>query len=166
MGLWKYGLAGASCCFVAAVASAQTPATAAPAAVASSRADSQNVRNAQQTLEALKLDPGPADGMLGPRTKAAVKRFQEAEKLSATGTLDAQTRARLAERRREHVVQLQKALKETGHDPGPADGVMGSQTRAAVRRYASAPAPSSQSGPSEVIARLQRAYEASLQQSP
>ena len=166
MGLWKYGLAGASCFFVAAVASAQTPATAAPAAVASSRADSQNVRNAQQTLEALKLDPGPADGMLGPRTKAAVKRFQEAENLSATGTLDARTRARLAERRREHVVQLQKALKETGHDPGPADGVMGNQTRAAVRRYASAPAPSSQSGPAEVIARLQRAYEASLQQSP
>jgi peptidoglycan hydrolase-like protein with peptidoglycan-binding domain len=166
MGLWKYGLAGASCCFVAAVASAQTPATAAPAAVASSRADSQNVRDAQQTLEALKLDPGPVDGMFGPRTKAAVKRFQEAENLRATGTLDAQTRARLAERRREHVVQLQKALKETGHDPGPADGVMGSQTRAAVRRYASAPAPSSQSGPSEVIARLQRAYEASLQQSP
>ena len=167
MGLWKNGLAGASCCFVAAVASAQTPATAAPAAaVASSRADSQNVRNAQQTLEALKLDPGPADGMLGPRTKAAVKRFQEAENLSATGTLDAKTRARLAERRREHVVQLQKALKETGHDPGPADGVMGSQTRAAVRQYASAPAPSSQSGPSEVITRLQRAYGASLQQSP
>ena len=102
--------------------------------------NSQNVRDAQQTLEALKLDPGPADGMLGPRTKAAVKRFQEAEKLSATGTLDAQTPApRLAERRREHVVQLQKALKETGHDPGPADGVMGSKTRAAVRQYASAP---------------------------
>lgn len=100
MGLWKYGLAGASCCLVAAVAFAQTPATPAPAAVASSRANSQHVREAQQTLEALKLDPGPADGMLGPRTKAAVKRFQEAEKLSATGTLDAQTRARLAERQR------------------------------------------------------------------
>ena len=166
MALWKYVLAGALCCLVAAVASAQTPATPAPAAVASSRANSQNVRDAQQTLEALKLDPGPADGMLGPRTKAAVKRFQEAEKLSATGTLDAQTRARLAERRREHVVQLQKALKETGHDPGPADGVMGSQTRAAVRRYAAAPAPSSQSGPPEVIDRLKRAYEASLQQAP
>jgi peptidoglycan hydrolase-like protein with peptidoglycan-binding domain len=166
MGLWKYGLAGASCCLVAAVGSAQTPATSAPAAVSSSRADGQNVRDAQQTLEALKLDPGPADGMLGPRTKAAVKRFQQAEKLSATGTLDAQTRARLAERRREHVEQLQKALKETGHDPGPADGVMGSKTRAAVRRYASAPAPSSRSGPAEVIDRLKRAYEASLQQSP
>jgi peptidoglycan hydrolase-like protein with peptidoglycan-binding domain len=134
--------------------------------VASSRADSQNVRNVQQTLEALKLDPGPADGMFGPRTKAAVKRFQEAEKLSATGTLDAQTRARLTERRREHVVQLQKALNETGHNPGPADGVMGSQTRAAVIRYASAPAPASQSGPSEIIERLKRAYEPSLQQSP
>ena len=104
----------------------------APAAGASARA-TQSVREVQQTLEALKLDPGPADGMMGPRTKAALKRFQEAEKLKATGTLDAQTQARLAERRREHVVQLQNALKETGHDPGPADGVMGSQTRAALR---------------------------------
>jgi peptidoglycan hydrolase-like protein with peptidoglycan-binding domain len=64
------------------------------------------------------------------------------------------------------VVQLQQALKETGHDPGPADGVLGSQTRAAIRRYASSPAPSSQSGSSEVIDRLKRAYEASPQQAP
>jgi peptidoglycan hydrolase-like protein with peptidoglycan-binding domain len=83
--------------------------------------------------------------------------------LKVTGALDAQTRARLAERRREHVVQLQNALKETGHDPGPADGILGSHTKAAVRRYASAPAPSSQSGAPEVIERLRRAYEASPQ---
>jgi peptidoglycan hydrolase-like protein with peptidoglycan-binding domain len=134
--------------------------------MASSHPSGQNVRDAQQTLEALKLDPGPADGMFGPRTKAAVKRFQEAEKLTASGTLNAHTRARLAQRRREHVVQLQKALKETGHDPGPTDGIMGSQTRAAVRQYASAPAPSSQSGPAEVIERLKRAYDVTLQQSP
>ena len=145
MALWKYGLAGAFCCFVAAVASAQTSATPAPAAVASSRANSQSVRDAQQTLEALKLDPGPADGMLGPRTKAAVKRFQEAEKLSATGTLDARTRARLAERRREHVVQLQKALKETGQGPGPGgwrDGEPDAGRTEAVRLRSAAVEPS------------------------
>jgi peptidoglycan hydrolase-like protein with peptidoglycan-binding domain len=134
--------------------------------VASPRADSQNVRDAQQTLEALKLDPGPADGRLGPRTKAAVKRFQEAEKLSATGTLDAQTRARLAQRRREHVVQLQKALKETGQDPGPADGVMGSQDAGrgeAVRLRSGAAEPSrSVRGHRPPEARLR----ASLHQSP
>ena len=140
-----------------------------PAAVTPARAaepSARSVREAQQTLEALQLDPGPADGILGPRTKTALRRFQEAEKLSATGALDEETRGRLAERRRQHVVQLQQALKQTGHDPGPVDGVLGSQTKAALQRYAAAPAPTGRSGPSETIERLRRAYETSLQQSP
>ena len=31
--------------------------------------------------------------------------------------------------------RVQKTLKEMGHDPGPIDGVMGSQTSAALRAY-------------------------------
>jgi peptidoglycan hydrolase-like protein with peptidoglycan-binding domain len=91
MGLWKFSVAGASWCLAAAVAVALTLAAPSPAAGTSARA-TQSVREAQQTLEALKLDPGPADGVMGPRTKAALKRFQEAEKLKATGTLDARRR--------------------------------------------------------------------------
>ena len=65
MGLWKFSVTGATWCLVAAVAVALTSAAPAPAAGASARA-TQSVREAQQTLEALKLDPGPADGMMGP----------------------------------------------------------------------------------------------------
>jgi peptidoglycan hydrolase-like protein with peptidoglycan-binding domain len=35
------------------------------------------------------------------------------------------------------VQQAQEALKNQGHDPGPIDGVMGSQTRQALRAFQS-----------------------------
>jgi peptidoglycan hydrolase-like protein with peptidoglycan-binding domain len=35
------------------------------------------------------------------------------------------------------VRQAQEALKNQGHDPGPIDGVMGSQTRQALRAFQS-----------------------------
>ena len=55
-----------------------------------------DVRGAQQTLRAKGFDPGPIDGVMGPRTTAAVREFQSKEGLMATGQLDADTRARLA----------------------------------------------------------------------
>jgi membrane-bound lytic murein transglycosylase B len=33
---------------------------------------------------------------------------------------------------------VQEALKNQGHDPGPIDGIMGSQTRQALREFQSA----------------------------
>lgn len=35
----------------------------------------------------------------------------------------------------EHVMRLQEALKEKGYQPGPVDGLIGSQTSAALREY-------------------------------
>jgi hypothetical protein len=55
-----------------------------------------DVRGAQQTLRDKGFDPGPVDGVMGPRTSAAVREFQSKEGLTATGQLDADTRARLA----------------------------------------------------------------------
>jgi peptidoglycan hydrolase-like protein with peptidoglycan-binding domain len=54
-----------------------------------------DVRGAQQALRSKGFDPGPVDGRMGPRTSAAVRDFQSKEGLSATGQLDADTRARL-----------------------------------------------------------------------
>jgi Putative peptidoglycan binding domain len=54
-----------------------------------------DVRGAQQALRDKGFDPGPVDGMMGPRTSAAVREFQTKEGLTATGTLDSDTRARL-----------------------------------------------------------------------
>jgi peptidoglycan hydrolase-like protein with peptidoglycan-binding domain len=54
-----------------------------------------DVRAAQQALKEKGFDPGPIDGVMGPRTKAAVKDFQQKENLTATGQLDADTTSRL-----------------------------------------------------------------------
>jgi len=54
-----------------------------------------DVRGAQQALRDKGFDPGPVDGTMGPRTTAAVRDFQSKEGLTATGQLDADTRARL-----------------------------------------------------------------------
>jgi hypothetical protein len=56
---------------------------------------SADVRSAQQALQAQGFDPGPIDGVMGPRTSAAVRDFQQKENLTVTGQLDAETRARL-----------------------------------------------------------------------
>ena len=36
---------------------------------------------------------------------------------------------------RARIEQVQRTLKDSGHDPGPIDGVIGSQTAAALRAY-------------------------------
>jgi peptidoglycan hydrolase-like protein with peptidoglycan-binding domain len=54
-----------------------------------------DVRSAQQALRDRGFDPGPIDGVMGPRTTAAVKEFQQKENLTVTGSLDAETNAKL-----------------------------------------------------------------------
>lgn len=54
-----------------------------------------NVRQAQQALKDKGYDPGPIDGVMGARTKEAIKSFQSASNIQATGTLDAETSAQL-----------------------------------------------------------------------
>ncbi|HXH81910.1 MAG TPA: peptidoglycan-binding protein [Candidatus Tectomicrobia bacterium] len=54
-----------------------------------------DVRAAQRALQAKGYNAGPIDGVMGPRTSAALREFQEKEKLAVTGQLDAETRARL-----------------------------------------------------------------------
>ena len=54
-----------------------------------------NVKQAQQALKDKGYDPGPVDGMMGARTKEAIKSFQSASNIEATGTLDAETSQQL-----------------------------------------------------------------------
>jgi peptidoglycan hydrolase-like protein with peptidoglycan-binding domain len=53
------------------------------------------VRSAQQELDRRGYSPGPADGVLGPKTRAALRKFQADEKLPPTGRLDENTMAKL-----------------------------------------------------------------------
>ena len=57
--------------------------------------DRGDTKNAQQALQAKGYNPGPIDGVYGPRTTAAVRDFQKAEGLKVTGQMDADTRAKL-----------------------------------------------------------------------
>jgi len=53
------------------------------------------VREVQGRLRAIGLNPGPIDGTAGPQTAAAVKQFQQAHGLPATGVADKEVLARL-----------------------------------------------------------------------
>ena len=59
------------------------------------RASKSNVKDAQQALKDKGYDPGPIDGVMGSHTREAIKSFQNASNLQATGTLDAQTAEKL-----------------------------------------------------------------------
>lgn len=51
----------------------------------------QDTHKVQTKLNALGYAPGPADGMMGNKTRKAIKRFQKSRGLKATGTLDPHT---------------------------------------------------------------------------
>ena len=48
----------------------------------------ENVRHIQTLLSFLKYNPGPIDGMFGPRTQTAIKAFQADNGLPVTGMID------------------------------------------------------------------------------
>jgi murein L,D-transpeptidase YcbB/YkuD len=56
---------------------------------------SEDVKEAQQALREKGYNPGPIDGMMGPRTREALKSFQTASGLETTGTLNPETAKKL-----------------------------------------------------------------------
>jgi Putative peptidoglycan binding domain len=53
------------------------------------------VRDAQVALRDAGYEPGRIDGVMGPRTQAAIREFQQSRGLPQTGTLDATTQQQL-----------------------------------------------------------------------
>ena len=51
----------------------------------------EKIRQIQQALHEKGFEPGPADGILGARTKRAIRDFQDRYGIKATGDLDNQT---------------------------------------------------------------------------
>jgi peptidoglycan hydrolase-like protein with peptidoglycan-binding domain/DNA invertase Pin-like site-specific DNA recombinase len=111
--------------------------------------DARRVRSLQERLRRLGWSPGPIDGLFGPRTEAAVLRFQRAAGLAADGIAGRRTSKalQLAEPRplrvgagygppegSPRVRSLQIRLRALGLRPGPLDGRFGPRTQAAVRR--------------------------------
>jgi peptidoglycan hydrolase-like protein with peptidoglycan-binding domain len=49
------------------------------------------VREVQQALQSKGFDVGPIDGVMGPRTSAALREFQQQQGLKGSGRLDRET---------------------------------------------------------------------------
>jgi len=108
------------------------------------------LQQTQRLLARRGYNPGPVDGMMGPRTREAIRQFQKDRKmrvdgepsvflLAALNTTDQPTtpvktaKASAADPRM--VKKIQLGLARLGYDPGPADGGLGQRTRQAIRAF-------------------------------
>ncbi len=106
---------------------------------------SDAVREAQQALQQKGHDVGPIDGVMGPKTSAALREFQQAEGLKASGRLDRQTLSALG---------VQADMRSSGSRDGMSAGAgrrgVPGTSGATVSSDATSPSPSStQSGKTE-----------------
>ena len=113
------------------------------------RAASAQVAALQIGVRAEGFDPGPIDGIVGPRTRAAVASFQRRHHLRANGVLDRRTRRALGARgdpllgQREldvgavgwDVAVLEFRLRRWGLPASALDGRFTATTAAALRRF-------------------------------
>jgi peptidoglycan hydrolase-like protein with peptidoglycan-binding domain len=107
-------------------------------------------RRLQRDLAALGLYAGPVTGVIGPLTSAAIRRFQASAGLAVDGKAGPATLAAIAARLAPAVQAaqlpkptaavrlLQQRLAALGYFTGPATGVYGPVTTAAVKRFQAA----------------------------
>lgn len=55
----------------------------------------EDVKTVQKSLSDKGFYSGPADGLLGPRTREGIRQYQKSENLPVTGRLDAETAGKL-----------------------------------------------------------------------
>ena len=91
------GLAGTPA--LAAVPSVTPPFAATTAAAVQVAAADPLLKQAQVALTRLKFDPGPADGVLGAKTAAALRAFQKSKGYAESGILDTATAQALGVKR-------------------------------------------------------------------
>jgi peptidoglycan hydrolase-like protein with peptidoglycan-binding domain len=122
-----------------------TAPTAPAATSASTRPEDPNmlVREVQAELVRRGLYDGPADGLFGPKTEAAILDYEIGAGLKPTGhpnpqlltamrTPAAASQPAAASPR---IAAVQRVLDQQGFGPVKADGVAGEATRAAIRRF-------------------------------
>lgn len=103
----------------------------------------QQVKAAQEALKEKGFDPGPADGMMGPRTRAALREFQKKEGIQTTGRLDAETMSKLG------VSGQAGAAADTGTpaaSPQTGTGASGGGSKSGAGSSGAMPGPSGSGG--------------------
>lgn len=121
------------------------------------------VEDIQQELSADKVYDGPIDGLIGPKTRDAIMAYQKGKGLTPDGQPDRALLDHIRFNRRiaeivaapppetisrpvsqvsgaeddaaRQVRLVQRGLAELGYSPGPVDGMMGQQTRDAIRKF-------------------------------
>ncbi len=111
-----------------------------------------SVLDIQQFLANNGFNPGPVDGQSGPKTKAAIKAFQQKTGLYADGIVGNKTKAAMkaytgcesgnvckardnSGAKLDSVAGVQTFLANNGFNPGIIDGEMGSYTREAIKAF-------------------------------
>jgi peptidoglycan hydrolase-like protein with peptidoglycan-binding domain len=75
---------------------------------------STEVKQAQKALEAKGYDTGGIDGIIGPKTRQAIRDYQAAENIEVTGTLNVETASRLGVREESVGANFEGAGQEVG----------------------------------------------------
>lgn len=107
--------------------------------------DRQAVLRAQSDLRRLGYDIPVVSGQVDAETQEALRAYQRDNDLIVDGRLTPELAAHIRGRTsagttiedRETVRSVQQALNDRGYDAGPADGIMGSSTRDAIRTFQS-----------------------------
>jgi peptidoglycan hydrolase-like protein with peptidoglycan-binding domain len=105
----------------------------------------EEIRQIQARLKAVGFDPGPIDGVLGPKTRSVLLRVQAGCTIvnELVATFDTELVAPAADTQssgfpntltKAEIELVQKRLKAAGFDPGPIDGILGARTRSAISR--------------------------------
>ena len=113
---------------------------------------SGDTRSAQEALQAKGYNPGPIDGVYGPRTTAAVRDFQKAEGLKVTGRMDTDTRAKLMASSGAGSAPSASTTTTTtpSASPSTTTATPANPSSVGAPSQAPAPAPQRQSAPSKI----------------
>ncbi len=104
------------------------------------------IRGIQEELAAHRYDPGPADGLLGPMTHRAIRKYKRdaglpVDDVASKELLDhlkfaaPRVTAKPDPEPDPLVLEVQTRLQELGYHRGELDGLMGGTTRESVRAY-------------------------------
>ena len=113
---------------------------------------SRLVEDIQRDLTSMAMYDGDIDGLNGPRTRAAIINYEKKYELPARGLPSSRLLEHIRFNKRileavksspapdepgaDHKVHLvQTGLAELGYSPGPVDGVLGEQTKQAIREF-------------------------------